>query len=98
MGAFRRMISSQHPVLPKIQQDEKAKFSEMLDECLAKGPQLVTRRGEKAAVLVAAEEWEAITRTRKPTLKEWLLAPLPRAELQIPPRGRFRRRSPPQLD
>jgi antitoxin Phd len=79
-------------------QDAKAKFSEMLDDCLTKGPQTVTRRGEKAAVLVSAEEWEAITRTRKPTLKEWLLAPHPKADLEIPPRGRFRRRPIPKLD
>ncbi|HEY7245681.1 MAG TPA: type II toxin-antitoxin system Phd/YefM family antitoxin [Xanthobacteraceae bacterium] len=33
-------------------QDAKARFSELLETCLREGPQLVTRRGEKAAVLV----------------------------------------------
>ena len=75
-------------------QEAKAKFSEMLEDCLAKGPQIVTRRGERAAVLVSAVEWAAISETRKPTLKEWLLASHPRADLLIPRRGRFRRRSP----
>jgi len=79
-------------------QEAKAKFSEMLDDCLAKGSQIVTRRGERAAVLVSVAEWEALSETRKPTLKEWLLAPHPRADLVIPRRGRFRRRLPPKLD
>ena len=32
--------------------DAKARFSELLDACLREGPQLVTRQGEQAAVLV----------------------------------------------
>jgi antitoxin Phd len=76
-------------------QDAKARFSELLETCLREGPQLVTRRGEKAAVLVPAEEWENLNRARQPTLKELLLADSPRGELNIPPRGRLRRRRPP---
>ncbi len=34
-------------------QDAKARFSEFLDACLTEGPQMVTRRGTEAAVLVA---------------------------------------------
>ena len=33
-------------------QDAKARFSELLDACLVEGPQMVTRRGAEAAVLV----------------------------------------------
>jgi prevent-host-death family protein len=33
-------------------QDAKARFSEFLDTCLAQGPQMVTKRGAEAAVLV----------------------------------------------
>jgi toxin FitB len=33
-------------------QDAKARFSEFLDACLSEGPQMVTRRGAEAAVLV----------------------------------------------
>ncbi|HKG00091.1 MAG TPA: type II toxin-antitoxin system Phd/YefM family antitoxin, partial [Xanthobacteraceae bacterium] len=54
-------------------QDAKARFSEMLETCLKEGPQLVTRRGAEAAVLVPVEEWERLNRARHPTLKEWLL-------------------------
>jgi antitoxin Phd len=75
-------------------QDAKARFSEMLDTCLKEGPQLVTRRGEEAAVLVPAEDWERLNRARRPTLKEWLLSDEARGELNIPSRRKWRRRDP----
>jgi prevent-host-death family protein len=37
-------------------QDAKARFSELLETCLREGPQLVTKRGTEAAVLVPAKE------------------------------------------
>jgi prevent-host-death family protein len=73
-------------------QDAKARFSELLATCLKDGPQMVTRRGEEAAVLVPVAEWRRLQRAVRPTLKELLLAPAPRGELQLPARGRLRRR------
>lgn len=75
-------------------QDAKARFSEMLETCLQEGPQLVTKRGADAAVLVSATEWQRMRRAAKPTLKELLLTDEARGELQIPPRGALRRRKP----
>ncbi|HKN10092.1 MAG TPA: type II toxin-antitoxin system Phd/YefM family antitoxin [Pseudomonadota bacterium] len=75
-------------------QDAKARFSELLEVCLREGPQLVSRRGVEAAVLVPIAEWQRLTRAAKPTLKELLLSDQGRAELVIPPRGRRRRRPP----
>jgi prevent-host-death family protein len=75
-------------------QDAKARFSELLETCLREGPQLVTRRGEKAAVLVSAAQWERLADARKPTLKDLLLTDSGRFDLQIPPRGKKRRRPP----
>ena len=75
-------------------QDAKARFSEMLDACLKKGPQLVTRRGIEAAVLVPAQEWRRMSSDAKPTLKELLLSDEARGELNIPLRGDRRRRKP----
>lgn len=75
-------------------QDAKARFSELVETCLREGPQMVTRRGEKAVVIVPAAEWEQQNRPKRPTIKEWLLADTPRGELNIPPRGRLRRRPP----
>ncbi len=73
-------------------QDAKARFSEFLDACLAEGPQMVTRRGAEAAVLVPVAEWKRLQSTAKPSLKELLLSDAARTELLVPPRGSARRR------
>ena len=73
-------------------QDAKARFSEMLETCLREGPQVVTKRGADAAVLVPAADWQRIKRAAKPTLKELLLTDDARGDLNIPPRGGRRRR------
>jgi antitoxin Phd len=78
-------------------QDAKARFSEMLDVCLSDGPQLITRRGVDAAVLVPVKDWQSLRRAAKPTLKELLLADAARGELNVPERGGRRRRAPPKL-
>lgn len=75
-------------------QDAKARFSELLETCLREGPQLVTRRGEKAAVLVSMEQWQRLAAAGKPSLKDLLLTDIGRFDLQIPPRGKKRRRAP----
>lgn len=38
-------------------QDAKSRFSELVDRALAEGPQLVTRRGAEAVVVIAAPEF-----------------------------------------
>lgn len=73
-------------------QDAKARFSELLETCLKQGPQLVTKRGVEAAVLVPKSDWDRLQRAARPSLKELLLSPAARAELETPPRGRLRRR------
>ncbi len=73
-------------------QDAKARFSEFLDACLADGPQMVTRRGAEAAVLVPAAEWQRLHATTKPSLKALLLSDVGRGDLRLPPRGGARRR------
>lgn len=79
-------------------QDAKARFSEMLEECLKKGPQLVTRRGLEAAVLVPAEQWHRLAGEAKPTLKELLMTDEARGDLNIPPRRRWKWRRPERLE
>ena len=78
-------------------QDAKARFSEMLETCLNEGPQLITKRGADAAVLVPLKDWQMLKRAAKPTLKELLLADVARGELNVPRRGDKRRRGPPDL-
>ena len=75
-------------------QDAKARFSEFLEACLSAGPQLVTRRGAEAAVLVRVDEWRRLQAAARPSLKQLLLADEARAELVLPPRGKSRRRTP----
>jgi len=75
-------------------QDAKARFSEFLDACLAEGPQLVTRRGAEAAVLVPVDEWRRLQAAARPSLKQLLLSDQARAELVLPARGKVRRRTP----
>ena len=38
--------------------EAKAKFSEVVAQARAAGPQTITRHGRRTAVLVSAEEWE----------------------------------------
>jgi prevent-host-death family protein len=75
-------------------QDAKARFSEFLEASLKQGPQIVTRRGVEAAVLVPIDEWRRLKRASRLSLKQLLLGPEPRFENLIPPRRSFRRRMP----
>jgi prevent-host-death family protein len=74
-------------------QDAKARFSEFLETCLADGPQMVTKRGAEAAVLVPVGEWRRLQAAARPSLKQLLLSDLGRTELAIPARGSARRRT-----
>lgn len=69
------------------EQDAKARFSEFLDACLTEGPQLVTKRGAEAAVLIPIQEWRRLQSVARPLLKELLLSDTTRAQLFLPPRG-----------
>ena len=74
-------------------QHAKARFSELLDACQREGPQVVSRRGTEAAVLVPIEQWRRLQAAARPSLKELLLAVEARTEALVPPRGQARRRS-----
>lgn len=73
-------------------QDAKARFSEFLEACLSDGPQMVTKRGTEAAVLVPAAEWRRLHAAARPSLKELLLTDTARTDSLVPPRGAARRR------
>lgn len=68
-------------------QDAKARFSEMLDTSLTEGPQVVTRHGKAAAVLVPIRQWDALQSANKRTLKQLLLDHPVVADIPVPPRG-----------
>ena len=73
-------------------QDAKARFSEFLDACLVQGPQMVTRRGAEAAVLVPVQEWRRLQSAARPSLKQLLLSDQARSDLIVPARGNAKRR------
>jgi antitoxin Phd len=75
-------------------QEAKARFSEFLNATLTQGPQVVTRRGIEAAVMVPIDEWRRMqTAARRPSIKELLLSG-PRFDMVIPKRTRWKRRPP----
>lgn len=73
-------------------QDAKARFSEFLDACMSEGPQMVTKRGAEAAVLVPVEVWRRLQSAARPSLKQLLLSDVGRTDLVIPVRGNAQRR------
>lgn len=75
-------------------QDAKAHFSELLQASLTQGPQIVTKHGAEAAVLVPVQDWRRLTARARPGFKALLIAPEARTELPIPKRGKLRRRTP----
>jgi prevent-host-death family protein len=61
----------------------KARFSELLDQVHSQGPQIVTKHGRKAAVVVSPEEWEQKTR-RTGTLADFFAtSPLRKSGIEI---------------
>lgn len=73
-------------------QDAKARFSEFVEACIAEGPQMVTKRGAEAAVLVPVEQWRRLQSVARPTLKQLLLSDAARTEVLTPARRAVRRR------
>ena len=69
-------------------QDAKARFGEFLETCIAKGPQMVTKRGAEVAVLVSVAEWRRLQAATRPSLKALLFAEEARTEHLVPPRGK----------
>ncbi|MCV0394230.1 MAG: type II toxin-antitoxin system Phd/YefM family antitoxin [Rhizobiaceae bacterium] len=55
-------------------QDAKNNFSKVVDKAIHEGPQTVTRRGKRAAVVISAEEYERLTAGKKPTLVDHILS------------------------
>lgn len=56
-------------------QDAKSRFSELVNVTLTEGPQLVTRRGEEAVVVLAAREYRRITGQDRGLIDTLLRAP-----------------------
>lgn len=73
-------------------QDAKARFSELLETSLSEGPQLVTKHGKAAAVLVPIRQWDALQTAGKRALKQILLDPAAPTGIVVPVRGNLKLR------
>ncbi|MDO8278550.1 MAG: type II toxin-antitoxin system Phd/YefM family antitoxin [Burkholderiaceae bacterium] len=56
-------------------QDAKSRFSELVDLTLKEGPQMVTRRGQEAVVIVSALEYRRMSGSTPSLLTTLLNAP-----------------------
>jgi antitoxin Phd len=79
-------------------QEAKARFSELIDDTLEKGPQVVTRRGIDTAVVVSIDEWHKLKDENCLTWKDVLLGEGPRFEIPLPTRGTVKSRKPAVFD
>jgi len=79
-------------------QDAKARFSELIDDTLKKGPQTVTRRGIDTAVVVSIDEWRKLKDEKRESWRDVLLGDGPRFDIPIPKRGLGKSRKPPEFD
>jgi antitoxin Phd len=79
-------------------QDAKSRFSELIDDTLEKGPQVVTRRGVDTAVVVSIDEWKKLKDEKRVTWKEVLFGDGPRFEIPLPRRGKSKSRKAPVFD
>jgi antitoxin Phd len=75
-------------------QEAKSRFSEFLNAALKKGPQVVTRRGVETAVLVPIDEWRRLQGAARPNIKELLLGPGPRFDMDLSKRTKWKLRAP----
>ena len=76
-------------------QDAKARFSELVDTTLKKGPQIVTRRGVETVVVVPIEEWRRLTSSQRPDIIKLLVDEGPKfEEFSLPDRKKWRLRPP----
>ena len=74
-------------------QEAKARFSELLRASTEEGPQLGSSH-----VVVPVAQWLRLQQHRQPSLKEFLLTPEPRFELETPARGKWLDRTPPAFE
>ena len=79
-------------------QDAKARFSELIEDSLQKGPQVVTRRGIDTAVVVSLEEWQKLNNEKRLSWKDVLLGDGPRFDPPLQPRGTVKTRKTPILE
>jgi len=64
-------------------QDAKNRFSELVDEAAQRGPQIVTRRGKEAAVVMSIDEYRRIVKPEGGLVEFFGASPLRGVELNL---------------
>ena len=64
-------------------QEAKSKFSELVEQALANGVQIVTRRGQKTVVVLPFEEYQRLAKPSDSLAQFLMSSPLPGSELTI---------------
>ncbi|MFH1982896.1 MAG: type II toxin-antitoxin system Phd/YefM family antitoxin [Pseudomonadota bacterium] len=64
-------------------QEAKNKFSEVVDKALSTGPQVVTRRGVEAVVVMSVEQYRELTRSKDNIVDFFLNSPLRGSDISI---------------
>ncbi len=73
-------------------QDAKNKFSNLVEKAQHTGPQVVTKHGKDAVVVISIEEYKKLIKPKKNLVKFFQSSPLANTELDLPrtkeiPRG-----------
>jgi len=63
--------------------DARANFSALVNKAITEGPQIVTRNGNKAVVVVSAKEWLRRERPRGDLVDFFADSPLREEEIEI---------------
>lgn len=66
-------------------QDAKNRLSEVVDKALSEGPQVISRRGKDAVVVLAADEYARLVQPATPLLEFLQQSPLAGLELERDP-------------
>jgi prevent-host-death family protein len=61
----------------------KARFSEVIERAGAEGPQVVTKNGRKAAIVISPEEWERRTKRKGSLVDFFMNSPLRGSGIKI---------------
>jgi antitoxin Phd len=64
-------------------QEAKSKLSEVLEEALQNGPQVITRRGIEVAILLSSSEYRKLTASQKRLSAFFRESPLAGVELDL---------------
>lgn len=64
-------------------QEAKSRFSELVERALRQGPQVITRRGKEAVVVVSAREFTMMASPSKSLVEFFRTSPLHGAKLDL---------------